>query len=142
MIPKIVKTAEQYEKVLARIDDLMEAKLGTSEGDELELLTTLVELYEEQAFPIEMPTPIEAIKFRMEQAGLKQQDLVPFFGSSSKVSEVLSGKRTLSLSMIRALHQGMGISAEVLLQQPGATLPKEIEGDLLPENWPKLNESL
>ena len=128
MIPKIIKTENDHEMALARIGELMDAKLETPEGDELELLATIVELYEGEVFQIGMPGPVEAIKFRMEQAGLKQRDLVTFIGSPGKVSEVLNGKRTLSLRMIRALHEGLGIPAEVLLQEAGATLPKEIEG--------------
>ena len=117
MIPKIIKTEEEYEGTLERIDELMDAVPDTPEGDELELLVTLVELYEEHAYPIEMPDPVVAIKFRMEQQGLKQKDLVPYFGSRSKVSEVLSGRRSLSLAMIRKLHVGLGIPSEILLQE-------------------------
>jgi HTH-type transcriptional regulator/antitoxin HigA len=126
MVAKVIKNEREHEAALERIEALMDAAPSTPEGDELELLTTLVELYEEKRFPIELPDPVEAIRFRMEQAGLKQQDLVPYVGSRSKVSEVLSGKRPLSLKMIRALHKGLGIPAEVLLQEPGATVPDEL----------------
>ena len=85
--------------------------------DELELLATLVELYEAEVYPIPSPDPIDAIRFRMEQQELKQKDLIPFLGSKSKVSEVLSRKRSLSISMIRKLHEGLGIPVEVLLGQ-------------------------
>ncbi len=123
MIPKVIKTEEEYEATLERIEALMDATPGTPEGDELELLVTLVELYEENVYPIALPSPLTAIKFRMEQQGLKQKDLIPFLGSRSKVSEVLAGKRPLSLAMIRQLHTGLGIPAEVLLQEPGAEIP-------------------
>jgi len=131
MTAKVIKTEEQHEETLGRIEELMDGKPGTAEGDELELLVTLVELYEENRYPIDLPDPIEAIKFRMEQAGFRQQDLVPFIGSRSKVSEVLNGKRPLSLKMIRALNQGLGISAEVLLSEPGGRIP---EGDAIQWN--------
>lgn len=121
MTPKVIKTEGDHEAALARVDELMDARLGTPEGDELELLVTLVELYEEGTFPIDPPTPVDAIRFRMEQAGLLPRDLVPFIGSRSKVSEVLGGKRRLSLRMIRSLHEGMGIPAEVLLQEHTAS---------------------
>jgi HTH-type transcriptional regulator / antitoxin HigA len=120
---KPIRTETDYKATLRRINSLMEAKANTSEADELEVLATLVEVYEEKHFPMAPPNPIEAIKFRMEQAGLLARDLVPFIGSRSKVSEVLSGKRPLTLQMIRSLHENLGISAEVLLQQPGAALP-------------------
>ena len=135
MIPKVIKTEEEYEGTLERIEALMDATLGTPEGDELELLVTLVELYEAVAYPIGLPDPVEAIKFRMEQQGLRQKDLVPFFGSRSKVSEVLSGHRPLSLAMIRKLHIGLGIPAEVLLQELGAEVPAPI-GEMEWEKFP------
>jgi len=126
MINKIIKTEEDYDNALARIDELMDAEPNTPEGDELELLVTLVELYEEKKYPIDMPDPIEAVKFRMEQLGLHQKDLVPFIGSKSKVSEVLNKKRTLSLSMMRSLHKNLRIPAEILLKEQGKAFPEEI----------------
>jgi len=126
MIYKIIKTEEDYQRALARIDELMDAEPNTPEGDELELLVTLVELYEEKKYPIDMPDPVEAIKFRMEQLNINQQALVPFIGNKSKVSEVLNKKRPLSLSMMRALHKGLGIPAEILLQEQGQDFPEEI----------------
>ena len=115
MMPKMIKNEADYEAALATISTLMDAQPGTPEADELELHVTLVELYEKKAHPIGRPDPIEAIKFRMEQMGLKHKDMVPFFGSRSKVSEVLSRQRPLSLSMMRKLNQGLGIPAAVLL---------------------------
>jgi HTH-type transcriptional regulator/antitoxin HigA len=128
MLPKIIKTEEQYELALARIDELMDAEPNTPEGDELELLAMLVEHYEREVYPMELPDAVSAITFRMEQEGLKQKDLIEYIGSKSKVSEVLSGKRPLSLAMIRNLNAGLGIPADVLLQEPDATLPETPEG--------------
>lgn len=122
---KLIKTEADYKLALKRVDDIFDAKPGTPEGDELELLVILIELYENEHFPMDLPDPVTAIKFRMEQQNLKQKDLVPYLGSESKVSEVLSGKRALSLTMIRKLVNGLGIPAEVLLQEPGAELPSE-----------------
>lgn len=121
--PRIIKTEAQYEATLARIEQIFDAKPNTPAGDELELLLLLVEKYEQEQFPIDLPDPITAIRFRMEQGGLKAKDLIPFIGSKSKVSEVLSGTRPLSRTMIRKLVTGLGIPAEVLLQEPGAKLP-------------------
>lgn len=95
MVPKVIKTEKEYESALARINDLMDADPGTPEGDELDLLVTLVELYEKAKHPIDPPDPVEAIKFRMDQLGLRQKDLIPHIGSRSKVSEVLSRQRPL-----------------------------------------------
>jgi len=123
MRPKVIKREAEYEAALARLDELLDAEPGTPEGDEFELWATLISTYEEEQFPIDLPDPIAAIRFRMEQAGLKQVDLVPYIGSASRVSEILRGKRSLSLSMIRKLHEGLDIPAEVLLQEPGAEMP-------------------
>ncbi len=122
MQAKIIKTETEYDQALSCIDNLMDALPDTEEGDELELLVTLVEIYEQQNYMIEPPDAISAIKFRMEQQELIQKDLVPFIGSKSKVSEVLSGKRALSLSMIRKLHTGLGIPLDALLQVADAKL--------------------
>lgn len=123
---KLIKTKKEYARALSRIEELMDAKPGTPEADELELLTTLVELYEESQFPIQMPDPIEAIKFRVEQLGIGHKELIPFIGSRSKVSEVLNKKKPLSLSMMRALHKGLGIPAEVLLHEPSGNFPEDL----------------
>lgn len=125
MKPKLIKTEKDYQAALARLDEIFEAEPGTADGDEAELLTALIEMYEEQKYPIDLPDPVSAIKFRMEQEGLKAKDLVPYFGSASKVSEVLSGVRTLSLTMIRNLVNGLSIPAEVLLKESGAELPSD-----------------
>ena len=117
--PKIIKTEAGYEAALARVDVLFEARSGTPRGDELELWLLLIEQYESVAYPLNLPDPVTAIRFRMEQQALKPKDLIPYIGSKSKVSEVLSGQRSLSLSMIRKLVT-LGIPAEVLLQETGA----------------------
>ena len=126
MKPCIIKTEDQYEQALARIETLMLSDPGvdTDEGRDLDLLAMLIENYENEVYPMDLPSPIEAIKFRMEQEGLKQKDLKPYIGSLSKISEVLNGKRSLSLTMIRKLHAGLGISAEVLLATDTPDLPK------------------
>lgn len=122
---KVIRTETEYEQALARLEELMDAVPGSPEEEELEVLAILVEKYEEEHFPIDLPDPIEAIQFRMEQQNLTRKDLIPYLGSQSKVSEVLNRKRPLSLAMIRALHDGLGIPAEVLLQEPGKNLPEK-----------------
>jgi|TARA_R110001592_G_scaffold50319_14_gene155838 HTH-type transcriptional regulator/antitoxin HigA len=123
-----IRTEDDYQAALARIDALMDAEAGSDEADELEVLTTLVELFEDAHYPINLPDPITAIKFRMEQEGISQSDLAPILGSRAKVSEVLSGKRELTLKMIRALNAYLGIPAEVLIQERGGVLPEEVDG--------------
>jgi HTH-type transcriptional regulator/antitoxin HigA len=122
--PKVLKTEAEYEAALAHLETLMDAEPGSPEEEELEVFVLLIEDYEAEHYPMELPDPIEAIKFRMEQQGLIQKDMVPYLGSQSKVSEVLNRKRPLSLTMIRALHEGLGIPAEVLLQEPGKGIPE------------------
>ncbi len=126
MKPKIIRTEPDYEAALMRIDVLMDGdpEPASAAGEELELLSLLVENYEKEKYPMELPSPVAAIQFRMEQAGLRAKDLIPYIGSASKVSEVLSGKRALSLAMIRNLVK-LGIPAEVLLQEAGAKLPSD-----------------
>jgi HTH-type transcriptional regulator / antitoxin HigA len=115
MTAKLIKTQREYRTALLRVEQLMDARRGTAEGDELELLATLIEIYEEKHAPVPPPDPIEAIRFRMEQENLRPQELVPLLGSRSRVSEVLNGKRPLTLTMIRRLHYGLGIPADILL---------------------------
>ncbi len=117
-----IRTEEEYEAALARIHEIFDAEMGTAEGEELDELADLVESYEDKHYPIGLPDPISAIEFRMDQANLSQKDLIPYIGSSAKVSEVLSGKRDLTMSMARALHEHLGIPADVLLQRPGAEI--------------------
>ncbi len=114
----LLKTNKDYEQALARIDELFDAKPGTKEADELELLVALVELYEQNLYHIDPPNPIDAIKYRMEQEGLTNSDMEEYLGSKSKVSEVFSGKRGLSLTMIRKLSSGLNIPADVLISCP------------------------
>ena len=115
---KPIRTEADYEAALARIDKLMDATPGSRKGTELDVLADLVELYETKNEPMGYPSPIAAIEFRMDQAGLRPRDLIPFIGSRAKVSEVLSGKRAITMSMARALHEHLGIPAQVLLQKP------------------------
>jgi HTH-type transcriptional regulator/antitoxin HigA len=117
MKPKIIKTEADHATAMARIEKLFGAKPGSPEGEELELLATLVEKFEETAFPIDLPDPIAAIRFRMEQQNLRPKDLAPYLGSASRVSEVLRGKRQLSLEMIRKLSKGLEIPTGVLVQE-------------------------
>src|ERR1019366_5794652 len=100
MKPKIIKTEAEHAAALARIEAIFDAQTGTPEGEELELLSVLVERYEDEQYPMDLPDPLSAIKFRMEQQGLKNKDLIPYIGSPSRVSAVLSGQRGLSLTMI------------------------------------------
>jgi HTH-type transcriptional regulator/antitoxin HigA len=122
MTHKMIKTEAQYEAALKRIARLMDAVPGTARFDALELWSLIVSDYEDGHYRIEHPDPIVAIRFRMDQMGLKQKDLVPYLGSRSKVSEVLSGKRPLSLAMIRKLHEGLGIPLQVLVRESVPTL--------------------
>jgi len=111
---KPIKCEKDYANTLGKIESLMSAKPNTPQMDELEVLTTLIEAYEEQHYKIDAPDPIEAIKFRMEQEGLKQKDLVAIVGSKSRVSEVLNRKRKLTIEMIRNLHKQLNIPIESL----------------------------
>ena len=128
---KPVRTEQDYADALARIDALMDAAPGSPEFDELDVLVDLVELYESKHEPMGSPSPLAAIEFRMEQGNLRPRDLIPFIGSRAKVSEVLSGKRAITMPMARALHQHLGIPAEVLLHEPDVALDDPL-ADL---NW-------
>lgn len=112
-----IRNAEDHARALAEVARLvdLDPELGTPEGDALEVLATLVESYEARLFPISAPNPIEAIRFRMDQAGLTVKDLVPSIGQPNRVYEILSGKRELTLPMIRRLHKNLGIPAESLI---------------------------
>ena len=115
-----IRTDDDYRATLKEVSALVELdpEIGTAEGDRLDVLTTLLQAYENKHFPIEAPDPIEAIKFRMDQQGLDVADLVPMIGQKNRVYEVLTRKRPLSLSMIRKLHDGLGIPAEALIRAP------------------------
>jgi HTH-type transcriptional regulator/antitoxin HigA len=112
-----IKNEESYELTLARVGELMNAVPDTPEGDELDILVTLIEAYEEKNYPIEAPDPIEAIRFRMEQYGMSNSDLVQYLGSTGRVSEVLNYKRGLSITMIRNLNSGLQIPLESLFNE-------------------------
>lgn len=118
MKPKVLKTPTDYDAALAKVESLMDAAPGSAAEGDLELWALLVEKYESQHFPIDLPDPVEAIRFRMEQQGMRPVDLMPFFKSKSRISEVLSRKRALTLPMIRALASGLQIPAEVLVREP------------------------
>ena len=113
---KPIKTEQDYNQALERLELIFDAKKGTKEGDELEVLGILIEKYEDEYFPIDLPDPIEAIKFRMEQMNYSQNDLAKVIGLKSRASEILNKKRKLSLEMIRNLHTIMKIPTEVLIQ--------------------------
>jgi HTH-type transcriptional regulator / antitoxin HigA len=113
---KPIRTKKDYEVALAEVERLWGAKLGTPEGDRLDVLATLIDAYEAAHHPMDPPDPIEAIKFRMEQQGLTRKDLQPLIGTRTRVAEVLNRRRNLSIGMIRRLHQALGISAEVLIR--------------------------
>lgn len=115
-----------YDAALARVEALMDLDRTQSQDDELDILATLIEVFEGRQFPMDQPDPIEAIKFRMEQMDMNQSDLAPIFGSRSKASEVLSGKRSLTLKMIRALNEHLGIPADVLIRD-GNGLPNTLD---------------
>jgi len=111
-----IKSEPDYDAALARAAALMDAEEGTREADELDVLATLIEAYEDKHYPMDPPDPIEAIKFRMEQQGLSRKDLEPMIGTRTRVAEVLNRKRNLSIGMIRKLHAKLGIPAEVLIR--------------------------
>jgi HTH-type transcriptional regulator/antitoxin HigA len=113
---KPIRTKTDYDEALAEIERLWGAHTGTSEGDRLDILATLVDAYENEHYPMDPPDPIEAIKFRMEQQGLTRKDLEGMLGSRTRVAEVLNRQRGLSINMIRRLHESLGISAEVLIR--------------------------
>ena len=132
---KPIRTEEDHKRALARIDEIFDAEEGTPESDELDVLVDLVSYYESQNVDIGFPDPISAIEFRMDQAGLSQRDLVPFIGNPAKVSEVLSGKRDLTMSMARALHEHLCIPADVLLQKRGAEFDVALD-EIEPSRFP------
>ena len=113
---KPIRSEADYATALAEVAQLWGAKSGTPAGDRLDVLATLIDAYEAEHHPIDPPDSVEAIKFRMEQQGLSRRDLEPFIGTRTRVAEVLNRKRSLSIGMIRRLHRGLGISAEVLIR--------------------------
>lgn len=113
-----IKTRRDYRRALKEIEGLMDAEPGTPEGDRLDLLATLVEAWEAKHYRIDLPDPVEAIKYHMEQKGLEPRDLAPYIGSRNRVYEVLNRKRALTLRMVWRLHRGLGIPAESLIKIP------------------------
>lgn len=130
---KVIKTEKDYDEALVLVERLMshDPDPDSDEGEQLSLLSTLIQDYEAKAFPATFPDPIEAIKFRMEQADLKPVDLTPYLGSRSRVSEILSGKRQLTLEMVRSLESGLGIPAKVLIKKSG------LQNDVEYKHWDK-----
>jgi HTH-type transcriptional regulator/antitoxin HigA len=113
---KPIRTKADYKNALAEVERLWGARSGTPKGDRLDVLATLIDVYEAQHDPMDPPDPIEAIQFRMEQQGLTRKDIEPLIGSRARVAEVMNRKRSLSIDMIRRLHETLGISAEVLIR--------------------------
>jgi len=125
MYLKVIRSETEHQQALAALSALMDRDptAGTPEADKLDVLALLIERYEQEAHPVDLPGPVEAIRFRMEQQGLRQKDLIPYIGSAARVSEVLNGKRQLSINMMRKLNSDLGIPAEVLLHEAGSALP-------------------
>jgi len=119
---KPIKTKSNYRTALKEIEGLMNTKAGTTRGEKLNVLVTLVEAYERKHYPLDLPDPVEAIKFEMEQKGLTVKDLEPMIGKSNRVYEILNHKRSLTLKMIWKLHQELGIPAESLIKPPKRAL--------------------
>ena len=115
-----IKTQRDYRRALKDIEGLMAAKRNTPEGDRLDVLVTLVEAWERKHYPLDLPDPVEAIKYHMDQNGLQPRDLIPYFGSRNRVYEVLNRRRPLTLKMIWLLHRGLGIPAESLIKSRAA----------------------
>ena len=115
---KPIKTKTNYRETLKEVESLMGARANTADGERLDVLVTLIEAYEKKHFPIDLPDPVEAIKFRMDQKGLTPKDLEPMIGRLNRVYEILNHKRPLTLKMIWKLHHGLGIPAESLIRQP------------------------
>ena len=113
---KPIRTKRDYEAALKEVERLWGAKAGTTEGDRLDVLATLMDAYEAEHYPMDPPDPVEAIKFRMEQQGLTRRDLEEIIGTRTRIAEVLNRRRALSIAMIRRLHERLGISADVLIR--------------------------
>jgi HTH-type transcriptional regulator/antitoxin HigA len=115
---KLIETESEYNDAISRIDELFDVKKGTKDAKELDLLVLLVNKYEEDHYHIDEPDPIEYIKIRMEEMGLKATDLIPYMGNKGNVSKVLNRKRGLSIEMIRNLHKGLGFPLDILVSEP------------------------
>lgn len=123
-----LKTEVDYKEALAEIESVFNAEANTPEADRLDVLAMLVEAYEEEHYPIPAPDPVAALEYYMDSRGLTRRDLEPYLGSRARVAEVLNRKRGLSIEMIRRLHQGLGISADILIQP--YTLANQSDGDV------------
>ncbi|MCK5155273.1 MAG: ImmA/IrrE family metallo-endopeptidase [Spirochaetales bacterium] len=150
---KIIKNELEYKSALFRAEEIIDIdpEINTELADELELITLLINAYEKALYSVDLPDPIDAIKFRMEQQGLKNVDMIQYFGSKSKISEVLNGKRTLSLAMIRKLNKELGIPAEVLISDFEKKIPDEVTGldwnlfplaEMINKGWIQVDGSL
>jgi HTH-type transcriptional regulator/antitoxin HigA len=128
---KILKTGDDYNAALARLDAIVDAALGSPDGDELELLVLLISNYEERHFPVKLPEPLEMIKLRMEELGLKNKDMVDIIGAESHVSSVLSGKRQITLEMARRLSKKLNIRASIFINDERSFEEYENEGSPL-----------
>ena len=115
-----IRTEEDYQAALARVDEIFQAKLGTPEGDELDVLTDLIVVYEDKHYPIGPPSLIQVLEHQLEESEMTEEDLIPLIGSRQKVADVLAGKLDITMPMARALHKRLGIPAESLLQEPPA----------------------
>ncbi|MYE55186.1 MAG: hypothetical protein F4X34_08340 [Chloroflexi bacterium] len=115
-----IRTEEDYQAALARVDEIFQAKLGTPEGDELDVLTDLIVVYEDKHYPIGSPSLIQVLEHQLEESEMTEEDLIPLIGSRQKVADVLAGKLDITMPMARALHKRLGIPAESLLQEPPA----------------------
>jgi HTH-type transcriptional regulator / antitoxin HigA len=122
---RAIKSPQDYAAAMARVEVLWDADEGTPEAEELDVVSTLIEVYEDQYFPTEVVSPVDAIRFRMDQQGLTNRDLIPLIGNVNRVSEVLNGKRTLTLPMIRALHRTLKIPADLLIAESRGGVPAE-----------------
>ena len=132
---KPIRSDEYLDRAQARVDEIFLAEPGSPEADELDILASLIQVYESERYPTAMPSPIDAIEFEMDQRGLTRRDLIPYIGSGAKVSEVLSGKRGVTMAMARALHKHLRIPAEILLQERDADFaPAFVDAD--PRKFP------
>lgn len=116
MTLKLIKTEDDYQTALSRLEEIFEAKVGSKESDEADVLALLVDEYENEHYPIDAPDPIEAIKIRMKELGMKQKDLVGIVGGKSRVSEILNKRKKLTIDMIRSLSERLNLSVQVLIQ--------------------------
>jgi HTH-type transcriptional regulator/antitoxin HigA len=128
---KPIRDEQEYERALAEIERLFDAEADTPEGDRLEVLTILVEHYEDRRYAAPLPDPIEAIEYHLDSRGLTRRDLEPYIGTRARVSEILNRRRPLTLRMIRKLQAGLGIPAEILIQ------PYELAADSTPDHTPE-----